>query len=990
MFLLLSMTALVLSLSSCQREERLSGDGTPQDVTISVAAPYSAQVKSDGNPGAGDLINRCILEIYEDGVLYGERQSVDFAGNASFKANLIAGHTYDFVFWADYAEGSAADGFQDVSYNTADGLTAITVITDGYTNNDDNRDAFFGSFNVTIENGNSYSYTLSRPFGRVQMFTTDLQSAESDLTGATVKVSFAQVPAGFNALSKTVSPERIEIVPAATAPIFGTPTADDTEAQLSYDYIFASENDGETLVNFSLDIEKDGQTLCSGFSADNIPVRQNYRTNVRGNFLSQSGTDVDIDVDVDPGFEDSDIDREIITDGLVLESSTAGEPTADGISIRYKYTYDGDGVITESGIGYRVKDAQSEYSYVAYAATRSTDSATVTLTGLEPATEYEYVCYFVLDGIEDRFLSTPGYFTTADEPESKYIPIADVRALFSGSNVTISEDWTICGTVISDYSRDGLNNATSARAVVIQDETAGIYLFCQGEYGYRKGDVIEVNVNGLTLQLYSGLLQLNGVPEENITVTATASVEPKTITAADLLTGKYESQYVAVPDVQVVESDLSKTFVENNQHTSINFESRTGEKFLVFSGKYSKNADEQVPQGSGTLMGIASINNGNYQISLTSTDDYAGLTGERFGSEQPEPEGKLIGDYNTWNSTGALASFMDDFSTVSSSNQEYHNDNWLFWTNDGSDVNFGFKTGTFNNNQDKYIQIAPFNSSLEEVVAYALPPRADMSQADPKTFTFSKALYYKDEDNSKLEVVVSTDFTGNFETATWTVVKDCSFPSGSDVNVWEDESIDMSQYASSSSLCIALRYTGKSNTYRIDNVGWGDTQSGGEDPETVLITGTAGDGVYTSNIDLTQSAIETDADWSSSKFEIDGTEYDGMKLGTSSRPGTFSFNLGKTGTATLTMYAIAWNDKPTHALVKITGGGTINGASEVELDCQSNTGLAGNPNPAFVITVGSNDFYTLNIEDATENTIITVTTEGMENDRIGFFGVNVK
>ena len=261
LFFLLSMTALVLSLSSCQREERLSGNGTPQDVTISVAVPYTSLVKSNENPGAGDMINRCILEIYEDGVLYGERQAVDFAGSAAFKANLIAGHTYDFVFWADYAEGNAADGFQDVNYNTADGLTAITVITDGYLNNDDTRDAFYGSYNVTVESGMNYDYNLTRPFGRVQMFTTDIQSTEADLSGAVVKVSYAKVPAGFNALSKTVSSEQIDLIPGQAAGIFEVPAAGATETQLSYDYIFASENNGETLVQFTLNVEANGQTL---------------------------------------------------------------------------------------------------------------------------------------------------------------------------------------------------------------------------------------------------------------------------------------------------------------------------------------------------------------------------------------------------------------------------------------------------------------------------------------------------------------------------------------------------------------------------------------------------------------------------------------------------------------------------------------------------------------------------------------------------------
>lgn len=644
MFFLLSMTALVLSLSSCQREERLSGNGTPQDVTISVAAPYTSLVKSNENPGAGDMINRCILEIYEDGVLYGERQAVDFAGSAAFKANLIAGHTYDFVFWADYAEGNAADGFQDVNYNTADGLTAITVITDGYLNNDDTRDAFYGSYNVTVESGMNYDYNLTRPFGRVQMFTTDIQSTEADLSGAVVKVSYAKVPAGFNALSKTVSSEQIDLIPGQAAGIFEVPAAGATETQLSYDYIFASENNGETLVQFTLNVEANGQTLCSDFSTDNIPVRQNYRTNVRGNFLTQTGEDVDITVGTDPEFGDDDIEKEIIAENLALESCESSEPTADGVTISYSYTYDGEGTVTESGVGYRVKGTEGEYVYVAYVPTRSTESATVTLTGLEAATEYEYVCYFVLEGSEDKFMSTPRYFTTAEDsgmPEF-YTPIADVRALYVDGNVTISEDWTICGTVISNLE---LNNGSSLKNVIIQDETAGIMLrLTENNTDFLSGDVLEVKIQGQSLEKYNGLLQINNLPNENVIEIAQGTLpEAKVISAAQLLTGDYESQYVAVENVQVVENDRGKSWVTGGNNTSITFESTTGETFVVYSSKYSDAlASVTVPDGSGTLKGIVQRFNASIQLMLASTDDYAGLTGERFGSEQPEPTEPVI------------------------------------------------------------------------------------------------------------------------------------------------------------------------------------------------------------------------------------------------------------------------------------------------------------------------------------------------------------
>ena len=241
---------------------------------------------------------------------------------------------------------------------------------------------------------------------------------------------------------------------------------------------------------------------------------------------------MDIDVDINPGFEDGDIDREVITDGLVLESSTLGEPTAEGVDISYTYTYDGESTLTESGIGYRVKDTQDEYTYVAYVATRSTESASVTLAGLEASTEYEYVCYFILEGAEDRFLSSPGYFTTTEgTSEPEYTPIADVRALYVDGNVTISEDWTIRGTVISNLE---LNNGSSLKNIIIQDETAGIMVrLTSNNTDFLSGDVVEVKIQGLSLEQYNGLLQLNNVPVENVTETAQGTLpEAKVISAA--------------------------------------------------------------------------------------------------------------------------------------------------------------------------------------------------------------------------------------------------------------------------------------------------------------------------------------------------------------------------------------------------------------------------------------------------------------------------
>ena len=475
----------------------------------------------------------------------------------------------------------------------------------------------------------------------------------------------------------------------------------------------------------------------------------------------------------------------------------------------------------------------------------STDSVSVVFTAVPNSNEDRYATVTFKAGAVSATVSVsqPG------EIARQYDAIADVRALYNGENVTITEDWTICGTVISNYRNaksGGLNNATSQKTMVIQDETAGITLYlAENNTDFALGDKVEVKVKDLTLQRYqNGSLQIDAVPMDRVTkLTSGQQVEAKTISASELVTGEYESQYVAVTDVQVSDADRGKTFVEygpaDSSHRSINFIARTGERFVLFSSAYSTFGKETVPEGSGTLKGIAAVyGGGTYQISITSTDDYAGLTGERFDEGEIPVISETTGDYNAWNAVGPLASFSDDFESITEKDQRYENDNWMFYTSDGSDITTGFKTEIFDKDGTKYISIAPFNSSADQVVAYALPPRADVTKADPKTFTFRKALYYRDNgDDSKLEVVVSSNFTGNFETATWTVIKDCTIPNDSKLNVYSEETVDLSAYSSASSLAIAIRYTGKSNTYRIDDVafGSGENQGGGDEPDDPTI-----------------------------------------------------------------------------------------------------------------------------------------------------------
>ena len=212
-----------------------------------------------------------------------------------------------------------------------------------------------------------------------------------------------------------------------------------------------------------------------------------------------------------------------------------------------------------------------------------------------------------------------------------------------GSVVTIAEFLTNGGSAIEGVviSNMDLNNLTSKKGMYIQDETAGLQFYLAANHTFAFGDKVRVDVSGVSVGEYNGAVQVSGLALDKITkISSGNTVTPKTVTMADFLANKYEGQYVAIEGVQVADADLSKTFVMGGAHTSIKVEDANGNSFVIFSSKYATYGTQTVPQGSGTIKGISSINNGNMQIIFAQNSDFAGLTGTRFdGTEVTPPTG---------------------------------------------------------------------------------------------------------------------------------------------------------------------------------------------------------------------------------------------------------------------------------------------------------------------------------------------------------------
>lgn len=333
-------------------------------------------------------------------------------------------------------------------------------------------------------------------------------------------------------------------------------------------------------------------------------------------------------------------------EGVITVEEFLSKPVDGSVYYRLKGTIT-DLYDTEYGNFHLVDSTGDVLVYGLTAEKQSSNDKSFSTLGLE---EGDIV---ILEGTRDEYNGEPqvggAYYIShedgqggGDEPEpGDYTSIADVRKMAPASTddkATIADGVKIKAYVISNVE---INNLTSKKNVFVQDETAGLQIRFTSDATFAFGDEVVIDLSGQELSYFDGALQANNVPNGNVEVLSSDNkIDPKEVTVAEFMKNTYDAQYVALPDVQVVESDLGKTFVEGGAHTSINVEDITGHSFAIFSSKYTTFGNEQVPQGAGVLKGISTVNKGNMQINLTSQSDYAGMTDERFdgqGGDDPQP-----------------------------------------------------------------------------------------------------------------------------------------------------------------------------------------------------------------------------------------------------------------------------------------------------------------------------------------------------------------
>lgn len=126
----------------------------------------------------------------------------------------------------------------------------------------------------------------------------------------------------------------------------------------------------------------------------------------------------------------------------------------------------------------------------------------------------------------------------------------------AGNLISLPGDKKIIVTVTSNYATAMLTGA--GKNIYVQDNKAGIQIRFTAAHTFAIGTKLEINVSGMELSTYSGVLQINNVPLGNATAIGTGSVTPRTTTIADININynTWESQVVKIDNVTITGSGI--------------------------------------------------------------------------------------------------------------------------------------------------------------------------------------------------------------------------------------------------------------------------------------------------------------------------------------------------------------------------------------------------------------------------------------------------
>ena len=281
--------AIICGAVSCAKEDISSSlAGGEVEVTFTANLPeLGTRAYADG-ANAGILFYN-IYEANTENKLGALCGSVESNTNTfKFQVPMIKGMTYDIVLWAQN---------KDCGYYRLDGKQ-VTAVYAGENANDDTRDAFYCFKEDFSPTAPAVVIPLTRPFAQLNVATSDLDLVEDSGVAITTTTVTVKTYTGFNIATGDVTGEQSEITFEATdAPFKAGETLKTGYDYLSMNYILVPK-EGMT-VDPVYTFNNDKGVVFENTSYGNVPLKQNFRTNILGALLTKQ---TEIEVEILPGF----------------------------------------------------------------------------------------------------------------------------------------------------------------------------------------------------------------------------------------------------------------------------------------------------------------------------------------------------------------------------------------------------------------------------------------------------------------------------------------------------------------------------------------------------------------------------------------------------------------------------------------------------------------------------------------------------------------
>lgn len=274
-YLLLTMPLL---FTSCSKDEEMASEETVQ-VSFSTELPKRIGTRSDATTELS--VNKVVCAVFEnDAEISTLRKEIDIkeGEDIEFAPRLIKGRTYDVVFWA----------MKDNNYDVDD-MTAITRASET-TAAESDFDAFTESVKVEVTGSKSETVTLERPLAQLNLGVT-----EEDWNAVADKTTFDMTPTKmvitmtgkdtFNALTGAAIGENKEITYTLNVSGEDLMAGDDTYKSIAMCYVYPDAGQENIDITYTI-YDQDNDVIREDVTIQNIPLENNYRTNVVGGLLT--------------------------------------------------------------------------------------------------------------------------------------------------------------------------------------------------------------------------------------------------------------------------------------------------------------------------------------------------------------------------------------------------------------------------------------------------------------------------------------------------------------------------------------------------------------------------------------------------------------------------------------------------------------------------------------------------------------------------------